>query len=178
VSLKENNINFEVLAEICGLHPTKDWKVWKDDAGNTVRLLKNSSVRIYPTKTPDENTTSDIFAKALPHKIAACSYWVMLLSDEDDVLVCFLGEDGRLRVSHFRQGNWVGNHSPLLLGSGALKAITRGYMETEMRALSPIPPVKVKGFTPKRAVTSEWPTSDGKLRGEIQCLIRSDTKVQ
>jgi hypothetical protein len=179
VSLKENNIDFEVLAEICGLHPTKDWKVWKDDAGNTVRLLKNSSVRIYPTKTPNENTTSDIFAKAWPSEIAKQSYWVLLLSGGSHDVTCFVGSDGRLRISHYKNDLWVGNYCPLLIGFGALKAITRGYMESDIGTLSPVPTTKlVKGFKPKKAVVSGWPTSDDKLRGRIQCLIRNDMKVQ
>jgi hypothetical protein len=164
-----------VLAEICGLSPVGDWKTWRDDAGHTVKLLKNSSVRIYPTKTPDETTTSDIFAKALPQTIARKSYWVMFLSNDSENVTCFVGRDGRLRISRFKDGAWAGNYAPLLIGYGALKVITRGYMESDVRALSPIPSTKL--IKAREAVTSGWPTKDDTLRGKIQCLISPDTKV-
>lgn len=164
---------FGTIAEICDIYPTNGWKRWEDEDKNFLRIAKNNTMRIHRSSYQTA-TTRDLFAKALPIRIARSSYFVLALFNDNRSLLNFLGDDGLLRCSEFLDEQWIGNHKPLLLGLPMLKLIAREYINPDTSKLANIPFVKLLNFEAKEGWVSEWPdVKDNNLRRKIDCLIQT-----
>lgn len=123
--------SFELIVEMCDLKPRGTWKVWEDDGGNFLRLQKDRSCHIYPSYEI-EIGTKDIYRKARPEYIAKASYWALLAFGRESV-VWFLGNDGKLRMSCFKDGAWVENRLPLLSGVQTLRLISERMTDSKLQ---------------------------------------------
>ena len=152
------------MVSICDLnpHPT-DWKLWYDEHGNQLKL-NDTRITINLTKTPN-NTTRNIFIKALPKSIANNSYWLMLMEGANEKVFCFMGNDGLLRICYFVDEEWKGNLQPLYIGLEPLQKVINEYLNLEMEKIS----VKSSLFKVKKAWYGGWPGE--KWKGKTDCLI-------
>jgi hypothetical protein len=130
------NCPFELLVSMLGLDPIGDWHTWQDTEGNQLRILKNGKVKIRPSPIFIQKT-KDVFRKAKPSLIAKHSYWGMLLSGKDNIII-FLGNDGKIRSSYFENNIWLKNISPLLLGFDILRYIVFEYLDSDFRMIDSI----------------------------------------
>lgn len=164
---------FDILVDMLDLDPVVDWHVWKDADGNSLRICKNKSVKIYPS-TRTSNITKDIFRKALPSLIYKHSYWGMLLSDVEktDNILILLGNDGKLRCSYFINNIWIQNFNPLLLGFGILKYIICWYLETEVRSIKSLKTLYPHDFEIEEAWSFGFPVEDNDIYERIKCLLK------
>jgi hypothetical protein len=114
--------SFPFIVDVCRLRPTEDWHIWRDEAGNVLRLTTNRKLRVYRS-TEEESMTSDIYRYAKPQEIARHSYWAMVFVDtlNNTQKLWFLGNDERLRF--IRYDSRYKNSLPLLSGTQALKQV-------------------------------------------------------
>lgn len=128
------NCPFDLLVDMLSLEPKDDWHLWLDPEGNRLRLLKSRAVIAYPAATKVQRT-KDIFRKAHPSLIVRHSYWGVLISGQTHQILLLLGNDGKLRCSYFKDGIWIENISPVLLGFDILRYIVSGYLEPKSRII-------------------------------------------
>jgi hypothetical protein len=171
------NCPFDLLVDMLGLEPVEDWHVWIDSEGNRLRILKNGAVKVYPATTISTKTI-DVFRKANPALIERHSYWGMLLSGQNNILI-LLGNDGKIRASYFEKHIWVRNISPLLLGFGILRYISSGYLETNPRAIKLLKVSYPNDFVIEEAWAFGIPIEDDdNLKGNIKCLLKNQDLME
>src|SRR5690606_13925175 len=134
---------------------------------NILRITQNGWVKIYQGKNP--TTTRDVFRKANPNIIAKHSYWVLYLYSPEQIIIAFLGNDGLLRCSLFKDNKWVGNQCPIFLGFKILKIIASGYIDPEVKKIVKTN-VMSKNLQIEEAWSSGYPISDSKLQEKLHCL--------
>lgn len=164
------NFPFGILVDIVGLDPVDGWNLWRDSEGNLLRIAKNKAVQVFPAKE-EPKITKDVFRKARPELIARYSYWALSLFGNNESLLCFLGNDGTLRVSYFKNNIWQYNISSILLGYQALRYVVSGYIETDSRKISSLKVSYPKGFRIEEAWASGYPTSSKDLQERIECHL-------
>lgn len=161
---------FGLVVDIAGLEPMVGWNSWTDSECNLLRIAKNNAVQVFPCST-EYPITKDVFRKARPELIAKHSYWVLSLFGKDNTLLCFLGNDGTLRVSYFESNTWQYNMSCTLLGFQALRYVASGYLESDSRKISSLKVSYPKEFEIEEAWASGYPTSHRKLQERIECHL-------
>ncbi|MCK9567862.1 hypothetical protein M0R72_02780 [Candidatus Pacearchaeota archaeon] len=167
------NCPFDLLVDMLGLEPVEDWHVWRDFDGNRLRLLKNGVVKVYPA-TAISTKTTDVFRKANPALIERHSYWGMLLSGQNNILI-LLGNDGKIRSSYFENNIWVRNISPLLLGFGILRYISSGYLETNLRTIKFLKVSYPNDFIIEEAWAFGLPIEQANIKERVDILIAKYT---
>lgn len=169
---------FQSIVEMCMLRPKDGWKCWYDDGKNLLKINKNSSIRILPSKTR-EITTKDIYRKSRPKYIAENSSWALIASGEDEFdneasVIWFLGKDKRLRVCFFVEDCWVENVLPLLSGFNILKLV---HQENQNNILKRVKfPNDVLKLKVKEAFTTQWPPNNKQIQ-LIEPMQKSVKKV-
>lgn len=164
--------HFDLIVEIVGLDPKRDWNIWEDSEGNQLRIAKNKAVHVLPAKN-EPISTLDVFRKSPPSLIAKHSYWSLSLFGDNKTMLCFLGNDGTVRCCYFENNIWKYNMSPVLLGYKALRYVVSGYIETDARKLRLLNLSYPKGFNIEEAWASGYPTTDNKLQERIECHLTS-----
>jgi hypothetical protein len=163
---------FDILVDMLSLEPHEDWHGWQDSDGNRLRILKNGRVNVYPSKQAT-NKTTDVFRKAKPELIARHSYWGMLLSGKDNILI-FLGNDGRVRCSYFKNNIWYKNLSPLLLGFDIIRYIVYGYLETNTVQIKPPKISYPHDIGIEEAWAFGFPIENNQtIKEHIRCLLKN-----
>lgn len=164
------NFPFGLLVDIVGLDPIDGWNLWRDSEGNLLRITKSKAVQVFPAKK-EPKITKDVFRKAQPELIARYSYWVLSLFGNNESILCFLGNDGLLRVSYFKNSIWQYNVPSVLLGYQALRYVISGYIDIDPRKISSLKVSYLKDFRIEEAWASGYPTSDKDLRERIECHL-------
>jgi hypothetical protein len=170
------NCPFDLLVDMLSLEPETDWHGWLDSEGNRLRILKNGTVKVYPATTP-ATKTKDVFRKAHPALIERHSYWGMLLSGKDNILI-LLGNDGKIRSSYFENNIWVRNISPLLLGFGILRYISSGYLETNPRTIKLLKVSYPHDFGIEEAWAFGIPIEQTNLKERVRCLLKNQDSTE
>lgn len=172
-----NDPKFEFLVDIVDLEPRNGWTSWYDFEENYMKILKNKSIHVYPSKNKS-NKTNDVFRKSNANIISKHSYWVMAMFCKSKSLLNFLGNDGRLRVCYFEDNIWKYNISPLLLGFRTLKVIVSGYIEEEARMINSIKIRYIKDLEIEEVWCSGYPSNNKKLQEKIGCHLTSQSLVE
>jgi hypothetical protein len=172
---------FDIVADIVGMNPQGNWRLWKDSEGNCLRITKKKSVHSKLPLLPLE-ITKDVFRKARPELIAKHSYWLLSffgnINGHQHSIFAFLGYDGYLRCCLFRNNVWCNNFSPILLGFQALSYISSEYIDNESRLINSMKIMYPKGFLIEQVWASGLPIIDTTLQERIQChLINQSLKV-
>jgi len=170
------NCPFGLLVDMLSLEPEADWHIWRDPEGNRLRILKNGAVKVYPATT-QATKTKDVFRKAHPALIERYSYWGMLISGQDNILI-LLGNDGKIRSSYFNNSIWVENISPLLLGFGILRYIASGYLETNPRTIKCLKVSYPHDFWIEEAWAFGIPIEETNIKERVRCLLKNQDSME
>jgi hypothetical protein len=175
------NESFDLIVDMCLLHPNDSWMEWRDAEGNRLRLTKNRMGVVCPAKTVLYQT-GDILRKSKPGQIMKHSYWMAGFFSSSKSVLVFLGNDGLLRSSLFGS-SWLYNFSPLLLGYVILNMVTVSYLENEARELNSlslkhIPILEQDIFN--EVFVSGVPVEDDYLKRKLKCLqmINQDSTAE
>ena len=174
------NNSFDTLVQITGIEPKDDWYNWEDNEGNKLRITKIKSVLIYPAKNISQ-TTKDLFRKAHPSLIVRNSQWIIYLplSNRKDSILSFIGFDGLLRCSYFKDDKWEYNFSPVLLGYNNLLSILKNCYKNNSGLITKMYKTALsKYFEIERGWFSPLPMEEANkdLRDIICHLITQDLK--
>ena len=148
--------HFDTIVSICGLESKNDWHIWNDIEGNTINITKCKKIKITLNKCP-VNCTKDVFRVARPSNIAKHSYWMLsLFGKSSKTYLCFLGNDGKLRVCYFEENKWKNNIVPLELGFQVLDFIGTGYIDIEPRMLTSLNSHTKLSFSEVFVIEEAW----------------------
>lgn len=172
-----DSTSFELVVDILGLQPKKDWTQWEDSEGNLLKVAKNKTVHVYPAKEEAE-ATMDVYRKARPSVIADHSYWVLAAFGREKSIFAFLGNDGVLRCSYFENNTWKMNLPPVLIGFQALNIVASGYIDIDPRKIRSIKLSYPKGFEIEEAWATGYPTTDTTLQERIQCHLTNQSLAE
>jgi hypothetical protein len=164
------NKNFDKIVSMCSLEPVYDWHTWNDTEGNILKITKPGGILVFPaTKLIDK--TYDVFRKSHPSMIAKYSSWVLAMLGEDRSLICFLGYDGILRSSYFRDKKWVENVPPLLCGGNILQIIASGYIDTSVKEIKSPTCYYDKNEFCQSTWLSGFPIKEELLKRKVDCHL-------
>lgn len=121
-----NETNIKNIIYYCDLYPVHEsWKKWTDNLGSFIQIYNNKKIISF-TNNPlniEEKIITDLYHNAHPKKIANISKKVFIADSDDACFGWFLGNDSRLRLVTYKDGNWTKNYPVLSCGINSILPI-------------------------------------------------------
>jgi len=101
------------IIKLCNLrNDEKNWKIWYDDLGNKLTFSDKKTIII---KQDDNFIIKNIHHKLHPKNIIKKSK-LLLINKNDNVFYCLFYLDNHLKLSIYKDDNWIENQPPLNIG--------------------------------------------------------------